>query len=171
MHNKTAKYGLLILLVLSVGLYIVNRLVDFELVMGRHHYFLLVTTVIAILTIVIFYFRQYRVTYFIGLTFVLISFLINASFSVDLYNSHARLKEMEKIYAIADCDEAENVFKSDLAKNKLRYFTFGIAEDKESVTLLQDKYHLKVIYMGCIVRGQLLCYNEKVEQHLHMRTE
>jgi len=169
MNKRIAKYGLIILLVFSVGLFVANRYVDFKLEMGRYHNFLLIIIVIGILTTVIYYFLKSKITYYVGLFFVVISLLINASFSVDLFQTYAREEQMKKVDAIADCDEAEELFKTDLAEKKLKYFTFGIGQNLEYEIMLRDKYNLKVIHMGCLVRGELICYNEKVEEYLNMR--
>lgn len=77
--------------------------------------------------------------------------------------------EMNQISQISNCDEAELTFSSDLKNGKLKFFTFGIVENIKFKKQLEEKYDLKVRYMGCIVTSELECYNQKVKNHFEQK--
>lgn len=98
--------------------------------------------------------------------FILLFLLVfsTATFAaVCFYNARKEEKELE---AVSNCRDGEMLFKNDLAKNQLKYFTFGLAPDEKYAAMLHDKYHLNVCYMGCIVREGFICYNNQVDAYL-----
>ncbi|MGD1894668.1 MAG: hypothetical protein ACFB15_29260 [Cyclobacteriaceae bacterium] len=78
----------------------------------------------------------------------------------------AKLSKIER--KLETCEKAEDQFKTDLASEALKYFTFGIGEDEEFTKKLENDYGLEVYHMGCIVTPPFKCYNTQVEQELGM---
>ncbi len=58
--------------------------------------------------------------------------------AVCFYNDRKSEKGIE---AVSNCRDGETLFKNDLAKNQLKYFTFGLAPDEKYTAMLHDKYH------------------------------
>lgn len=67
-------------------------------------------------------------------------------------------KSMRKYSRINNWKDAKEIFKSDVEKNELKYFTFGLSYNTD-LDSLESKYNLDVIFMGDIIHNSYLLYD------------
>ena len=100
----------------------------------------------------------------IGLVFI--SLAINSYVGFYKYQMNKRNKILSEYYELKTCKEMETRFTSDLKKGEIKYFFFGIGYDTELANILDDKYKIETFGMGCLIKSEMICYNELVDKFL-----
>jgi len=59
----------------------------------------------------------------------------------------------------------EKRFKTDLKKEELKYFHFGIASISGMREIMESKYNIEYFSMGCLLRSEMECYNKLVNKY------
>lgn len=90
--------------------------------------------------------------------------------NLNLFIQSYKYVQLSKIYTeytkLETCEEMENRFYIDLKNREIKYFQFGIAHNYDVEKILKDKYNIYTFGMGCMVRSEMECYNELVDNHL-----
>ena len=64
------------------------------------------------------------------------------------------------------CEKAIEKAKRDYAKNKLKYYTFGIASFPKQEIKISLGPKIEVISLGCMINTHQICYNQYVDSLL-----
>ncbi|WP_299549947.1 hypothetical protein [Seonamhaeicola sp.] len=95
-----------------------------------------------------------------------ICFALNLYLFIQIYE----YVQINKVYAeyaeIETCEEMQKQFETDLKKDELKYFHFGLGSIIGAKELLKSKYKIEYFSMGCIIESEMECYNKLVEKHI-----
>ncbi|SDS35524.1 hypothetical protein SAMN05216503_2794 [Polaribacter sp. KT25b] len=100
----------------------------------------------------------------IGLVFI--SLAINSYVGFYKYQMNKRNKILSEYYELKSCKEMETRFASDLKKEEIKYFFYGIGYDTELAKILDNKYKIETFGMGCLIQSEFECYNNLVYKYL-----
>ncbi|WP_047790838.1 hypothetical protein [Tenacibaculum mesophilum] len=95
-----------------------------------------------------------------------ISLILNIHLSSVNFKSILRQNRLSEYYELETCEKMEIRFKTDLKKEEIKYFQFGIATDMELTETLKEKYGIESFGMGCLVQSEFECYNKLVYSFL-----
>jgi hypothetical protein len=88
--------------------------------------------------------------------------------SIDLTLNHLSNERYESIlteYGELSCEEMKDKFTMDLENDELKHFSGGFAGTGNLGKNLR-KYDIEHFDLGCIIRGNLMCYSKFVSKHL-----
>lgn len=64
------------------------------------------------------------------------------------------------------CNTAKGLAAKDIQTNSLKYYAFGIVSPSQDViTAMQEKYHIQLVPLGCVVSPNELCYNDAINEY------
>jgi hypothetical protein len=81
-------------------------------------------------------------------------------------NSIKESNQLSEYEEIATCDEMKNRFAIDLKNKEIKYFDFGLGTNIQLQNVLESRYEIEYLSMGCIIRSEMECYNKLVEDYL-----
>ena len=90
-------------------------------------------------------------------------------FRLTIKNSNKQYNQLSEYEKIETCDEMENRFASDLKNGEIKYFQFGIGRDIWLQEILESKYKIECLGMGCSIQSEIECYNNMVENYLKQK--
>lgn len=73
---------------------------------------------------------------------------------------------LSEYYELETCEKMEKRFITDLNKNEIKYFHFGIASISGMSEIMESNYNIEYFSMGCLLRSEMECYNELVYKYL-----
>ena len=79
-----------------------------------------------------------------------------------------RTLALRKYQYIESCVDFEKQFKEDQLNNELRFFLFGLPDERgdELYLILKSNYNIELLSMGCVVNYKYDCYNQMVNAFL-----
>ena len=98
-----------------------------------------------------------------------ICFALNLYLFVEIYPYVQINKTYAEYSEIENCEGMERRFATDLKNGEIKYFHFGIGTLIGQNKILKEKYNIEVYSMGCLVRKEMECYNEKVNNYLEKK--
>lgn len=88
--------------------------------------------------------------------------------TINLTLNHFSIERYEKTltaYGELSCEQMSKQFAIDLKNDELKYFSFGLV-GSGNLTKNLKKYDIQNFDLGCIIRGNLICYSELISEHL-----
>ena len=86
-----------------------------------------------------------------------ISLLLSIHLSTENFKNILRQNLLSEYYELETCEKMENRFNTDLKKEKLKYFHFGIASISGMKEIMESNYDIEYFSMGCLLRSEMEC--------------
>ncbi|MBU3012308.1 hypothetical protein KO506_12905 [Polaribacter vadi] len=168
MNSKT-KYLLLTLGIIGIFLMIFNSVkmwywYDFKTELEISQIFFLVVLISFGLYFIITKYRKF-LTKIIIVAFG-ISLILNIHLLTENFENILRQNRLSEYTELETCEKMESRFATDLKKEELKYFHFGIASISGMRENMESNYDIEYFSMGCLLRTEMECYNKLVNKHL-----
>lgn len=99
--------------------------------------------------------------------FILVFLLINISYGIKYYSTFLRNQKIDFYAKIATCDQMKLQFEEDVKNKEIKYFNFGLTGGFDGKEYHQEKeVYIDNFGLGCVMFGQLQCYNKLVNEYL-----
>lgn len=95
-----------------------------------------------------------------------ISLILNIHLTIKDFENLLHQNRLSEYYELETCEKMEKRFNSDLKKEDLKYFHFGIASISGMREIMDSKYNIEYFSMGCLLRSEMECYNKLVNKHV-----